>query len=241
MGTRLKDLTKDKPKPLQEVAGRSIIDYELTWARKSLKANKVIVVGGYLFNQLESAVVEQDPEAIVLNNKHYASTQRMTSLLQAEQYIEGDLVCFDGDYIYCSPIGNLILSNQYTNLTVHSSTIKSPYTEQDVICEINDKRQVIDIYKTDGTIALTEPHQEWFNSLMYCPKKHLEAFFDIARETISNSSTGAVHVEDVVLNYSKIYPVDLINLGEPLWMEIDNQKELNNATTFVDKYAQLID
>lgn len=240
MGTRLGDMTKNKPKPMQVVDGATIIQYELAWAKQALKADKTIVVGGYLIDLLREEVKHHDPDAIVVENPNYQTTQRMSSLLAAEENIEGDLVMFDGDYIYSTPVAEALRNHTYDELAVHSSVKRSPYTEQDVICTIDKNRHLTDIYKTPGTVPLEGPHQEWFNSLLYCPEAKLEQFLAVGKETLTNSTDGLVHVEDAVLNYTKQYPVDLVDLGEPIWMEIDNPEEFKNAQAFIEKYENLV-
>lgn len=240
MGTRLGNLTKKTPKVLQLVAGRPILHYTLAWAEKALKAEKIIVVGGYLFEQVREAASAYNPNVIVLENSEYETTQRMSSLLCAAPYIIGDLISLDGDYIYTEPIGESVRSKDYTSLAVHSSIVRSPYTEQDVICTYDDARHLTNIYKTEGTVPLTNGNQEWFNSLLYCPKENLGDFFEVARKIIKQSESGKVHVEDAVLAYSQIHTVDLVNLGEPLWMEIDNPEELDQAELFVAAYKDLL-
>ena len=240
MGTRLGDMTKNKPKPMQVVDGATIIQYDLAWARDALKADKTIVVGGYLIDLLREEVKKHNSNAIIVENAAYETTQRMSSLLMAEDHIDGDLLVFDGDYIYSTPVAEKVRARDYTELAVHSSTQRSPYTEQDVICTIDENRHLTDIYKTKGTVPLEEPNQEWFNSLLYCPEDKIKTFFDIGKKTIVDSETGAVHVEDAVLNYSKEHIVDLIDLGEPIWMEIDNPEEFENAQRFVEAYKNQI-
>lgn len=240
MGTRLGELTKEKPKPLMDIAGAPIIQYDLAWAQEALKAEKVIVVGGYLIEKLEAVVRGVAPNALVVENKNFATTQRMSSLLCAKEHIEGDLLMFDGDYIYSTPVAEAVRNHTYQNLAVHSSIKRSPYTEQDVICTIDENRHLIDIYKTAGTVPLEGPEQEWFNSLLYCPEEKLATFFETGERLIKESTTGMVHVEDAVLTYTKENIVDVIDLGEPLWMEVDNPSELKNAAEFVGAYSSII-
>ena len=239
IGSRLGDLTKDKPKALQEVNGKPIVQYDLAWMR-TLKADRIIVVGGYRIDQLREVVQAYAPEALVVENPAYATTQRMSSLWCAKDHIIGDLIAFDGDYIYSTPVAEQVLARTYDNVAVHSATGKSPYTEQDVIVTIDEHRHLKDIYKTKGTVPLEGVHQEYFNSLLYCPEKHLPEYWQIAEDVIAHSETGLVHLEDVILKFAQKNPVDVVSFGDPTWMEIDNPEEFKNAEAFIQKYGSIV-
>lgn len=55
-GTRLSELTKQAPKPAALVNGRPLITYLIDWAQRN-NISKVIVCGGYLFEQLREAIL----------------------------------------------------------------------------------------------------------------------------------------------------------------------------------------
>lgn len=239
VGSRLGKLTEHTPKALQEVNGVPILQYDLAWMRK-LNADRIIVVGGYCIDQVRTFVGSYAPEALVAENPEFRTTQRMSSLLSARDHIVGDMLVFDGDYIYSTPIAEQILARQYTHVTVHSATEKSPYTEQDVIVELDEERHLKNIYKTTGTVPLAGAHQEYFNSLMYCPEEYLPTYWDTAEAVLAKSETGLVHLEEVILEYAKEHPVDVVSFGAPIWMEIDNPEEFKNAEEFIKIHGSIV-
>lgn len=54
-GTRLRPLTNDRPKPMVEVAGKPIIEWEITWL-KSYGIKSFLVLGSYMLNVLQDYV-----------------------------------------------------------------------------------------------------------------------------------------------------------------------------------------
>lgn len=235
LGSRLGDLTKDKPKPLVNVCGKPLIEYAILWA-KHLGSSKIIVVGGHMFDLLKDVVEKIDPNIVVVRNYDYATTGRAVSLSKTISEIEGDLVVFDGDYVYHRTVADTIGDNIYDNVTVHASDERSEYTAQDVIVRFDDDNNLMDIFKTKDTKPLSKG-EYYFNSFLYCPKSQLENFFTVTEDIISKAGKKEVHLEDVVLAYSrKNNVVKVVNTGPPLWVEVDNKDELKAAENFVKRY-----
>ena len=232
-GTRLGSLTQNKPKALQVVGGKTILEYGLAWA-KYLSAERTVVVGGYLIDMIREEVKRLGANAIVVENKAYATTQRMSSLLCAEEHILGDLLVFDGDYIFHPDIANEIKPHEYNQLAVHVTDHNSSYFTQDFILSLD----------SDGKLERTEkaqrqlgPQEFYACSLLYVPSDILVTYFATAKRVIGESKTGMVHVEDVTLAYAKSgKPVEVVHLQEPLFVEVDTPDELVAAERFVKDY-----
>lgn len=67
-GRRLGSLTSDIPKALIEVANEPLVEHSLRFARQA-GGKRVIVVGGFYFDQLEPVVRALDPEVLLVENK----------------------------------------------------------------------------------------------------------------------------------------------------------------------------
>ena len=81
---RLGDLTKDRPKCLIEVGGRSLIDYSLMYLN-AIGIREVLIVTGYCGDALRRAVGNGPPGLRVdyVDNPDYATTGSVVSLLVA--------------------------------------------------------------------------------------------------------------------------------------------------------------
>ncbi len=232
IGSRLGDLTKDVPKPLVTVHGRSIIDYAIRWVR-DLGASRVVVVGGYKAPLLEQAVRSIDPTVHFALNPDFATTHRMASLLKAEPFIEGDLLIQDADYVYSRSISRVIQQTACTEVMVYATRERSRYTAQDVIAETDADQHLQNIYKTPGTVPL-KPNDFYFNSLVRVPQEQVSLFLNIGKELIQQAGNGMVQIEDTILEYARRgNSVKIVDAGEPLWVEVDNPDELAAAHDFV--------
>lgn len=231
-GTRLGNLTKNTVKALVEVNNQPIIAYAIDFAKK-LGAGKIIISGNHRIELLERAIKQIDSSIAIIKDEQNKPGCRIIGLCSTEQYVEGDVIYFDGDYIYHPKVADLIKNINYKDVSVHASDTRSQYTEQDVIVRFDNKKNMLDIFKTKGTKPLGAG-EYYFNSLLYIPENKTKDFFSTARDVMNNNYP---HLEDAVLEYKKQgRVVKTINLGEPLWIEIDNSQELAAAKNFVNKY-----
>jgi len=229
LGTRLGELTKKRPKALTLVSLKPIIGYALPWARL-LKPQKIIVVGGYLFPQLEEAVHAIDSSAVLVENKHFDTTQRMASLLAARGEIEGDLVVFDGDYIYHHSVANKIMPHLKGTMAIFGTREEHQHVKLDMMIHADRNNRLLDMSKE------LKEYQYYFNSFFYCPEHLLNAYFRAAEETIAEKGADKTHLEDAIVKYAQDGGhVGVVPIGEPLWIEIDNPQELAAAEQMIQK------
>ncbi len=229
LGTRLGDLTKDKPKALIKVNGQSIIKYSIEWA-KLLNPEKIIVIGGYMFDKMSAAVKKIDSDIVMVKNEEYANTQRMVSLLKAKEKISGGILSFDGDYIYGSSVAKKI-KNKLNDFTIFGTSQESKDVVFDMMIKVDKDDNLIEM-KKDGESSLGD-YKYYFNSLMYCPEDDLKDFFITARESIQKKGSK-IHIEEVLVDLvSKGKKVKVCDLYDNRWIEIDNQEELEVAEKLV--------
>jgi 2-aminoethylphosphonate-pyruvate transaminase len=240
VGSRLGDLTKETPKPLTPVNGVPLIAYTIAWV-KALGAGRVVVVGGYMFDEVEATVHKIDPDIIMARNDEFKGTHRMVSLLRAAEHVQGDLLVQDADYLYHADVSDLLRDKDYNEITVHASRDKSTYTIQDVVIGVDAQMHLTTMYKTEATKPQLEDNEWYFNSLVYCPENKVQAFFDRANKMIEKSGDGWLHVEDVILDHANSENVvDVYDAGKPLWVEVDNKQELVAAERFVSESGDRI-
>ncbi len=96
-GTRLRPLTDDIPKCMVEVNGKPMLNRQLD-ILQSIGIENIIVVTGYEENKIN------DPRITKVFNEEYASTNKLYSLLCAEDYLEGNIIVTYGDIIYSEEI-----------------------------------------------------------------------------------------------------------------------------------------
>ncbi len=227
LGTRLGALTKDRPKALTPVYGKPILSYALSLARL-LNPKKIVVVGGYLFPQLEAAVHALDPKAVVVENKNFQGTQRMASLLVAKDEILGDLAVFDGDYIYHRSVADKIQAHLKEQMKIFCTEEEHPFVQLDMMVHTDENNRLIDMSKD------LKEFKYYFNSFFYCPARLVDVYLKTAEQTIRRLGIHKTHLEDAIVECAKNgTEVLAVPLGHPRWIEVDNQQELAVAEKMI--------
>jgi choline kinase len=99
-GTRLAPLTHDRPKPLVEVSGRSLLARALDrLAAVGVRGPDVVVVAGYRAERLAAALVGTGVRLVV--NERFAEHGNWCSLFAARDAVAGEAVLqLDGDVLF---------------------------------------------------------------------------------------------------------------------------------------------
>lgn len=231
MGTRLGELTAGIPKPLLPVAGRPLLDYGICWMRAA-GVKRVVVVGGYRIEQLREFLAARHPDVILAENKEYATTQRMASLLVAAPHISGDLLVQDGDYIFTVAAAAALAGKMPPRIVLHGTRRPDAcWSAMDVIIS-TAAESVTEIRKTAGTQPLGEG-EYYFNSQIFMPASEVGEFMRYAERT-SASRGGLAHVEDTLQDYIRSgQSVGVRPVESGFWVEVDNPAELEAARRFV--------
>lgn len=235
LGTRLGELTKNRPKALTPVCNKPIIEYSIRWVRE-LGATKIVVVGGYLFDKLKNAVNTIDSDVVLVENKEYATTQRMISLKKAQSEIEGDMLVFDGDYIYSRTIIDKI-KPCFNGFGIFAGSAQSRDVFFDMKVKTDAEGNLLDmkkVFSPEEDKALAD-YKYYFMSLMYCPREYQDDYFLAADRTIARVGADKTHVEEALIEYARARgKVKVIDIGAPECIEIDNPEELRVAEGMVD-------
>jgi len=103
-GSRLDQHTKDIPKALVDINGKSILDRQISLLRKH-GVNEIFIVTGY---KKEKHVL-QDVEYFF--NPKYSETEQLASLMVARRKIFGNVLTIFGDIIFDSDILRQVLAS----------------------------------------------------------------------------------------------------------------------------------
>ncbi|TLD88187.1 phosphocholine cytidylyltransferase family protein [Helicobacter sp. MIT 05-5294] len=116
-GSRLMPLTKGNPKCMVEYCGKKIIDYEISALREA-GISEIAVVGGYLFEVLQTYVQERFDITKLYQNPKFDKTNMVQTLFCAREFIEScvrekqDLVVSYADIVYSADIVQTLAQSQ---------------------------------------------------------------------------------------------------------------------------------
>jgi len=93
MGTRLGELTKERPKGMLEFLGKTLIEREIETLKES-GVSEIIVVRGYMAEKIDY------PNVKYFDNPTYAETNMVESLMCAKEELAGDVIVSYADILY---------------------------------------------------------------------------------------------------------------------------------------------
>jgi len=108
LGTRLRPLTNDKPKPMLPIGEKPILEHLIDWTKKS-GIKSVVLCVSYLKKTIEDYF--EDGKKFGVNIEYAVSKNPLATagqLKTAEKFIDDDFVCMYGDSIFNFSLKNMI-------------------------------------------------------------------------------------------------------------------------------------
>ena len=122
-GSRLGNLTKDLPKPLVDVNGKSIIERQISLLRKN-NVNDIVVTTGYKKEKFTFKNIEY------VHNPNFREQEQTGSLMVARSKIVGDVLIMFGDILFDEIILQQILDSKGNIVIAIDKDWKKSYEER---------------------------------------------------------------------------------------------------------------
>jgi len=164
-GTRMKS---DLPKVLQELGGRSLVQWVLSSA-KTIKPDRSLVIVGYGASQVQAALVDEPDVEFVLQAEQLGTGHAIQQLLAPLKDFDGELVVLTGDtpLLRSETIADLVTSHRdcQASATVLTAILPDPTGYGRVFCDQQNKIEYI-IEHRDCTQAQRQNRR--VSSGVYC-------------------------------------------------------------------------
>lgn len=225
IGSRLWPLTKDKPKCLVKVAGKSILDYQLE-AYKSAGIKEVIIVIGYAGD----AIVEHCKHIKGINiryvhNKQFENTNNMYSLYLARDLI-GNKPFFlsNADVALDREIITGLAADQRADLI---GVDAGKYNDESMKVTIGDDGVVTDISKS---IVLDSAHGVSIDVYKFSASASKVLFGEVSRIVADEGNLNDwTEVALQRLYQSEALSSEPFDIAPHSWVEIDDHDDLARA------------
>ena len=235
IGSRLGDLTKDLPKPLIDINGKSILERQIELFKK-FGINEIFIVTGYKNNKIKFS------DITCVYNSEYQQTEQIGSLMKARNEISGDVIISFGDILFEEKILEELLENKDDFVLVSDPNWKKSYesrpdnppTQSDFIALKNNK--IIKFFKNsleiDNSYSVVE-----FIGLMKMSAMSSNIFLQ-KYNNLEKSHTGKFHFASSFMNAKFIDFFEELRLSgiqmytlnvNCKWCEIDTIQDLEIA------------
>lgn len=221
LGSRLGDLTKDKPKSLIKVNGKPIIKYQID-AYLNAGISEVLIVTGYKSVELENYIkINYSKNIKFINNINFDTTNNMYSLWLCKEYVINSEKVFisNADVVFDESIV-LKMVNEKQNIIACDS---SQYNYESMKISINSQSEITDISKK---ITVEDSHACSID--LYCfVQSGITSLMDEISKIIKvdkNQWTELAIQKIITEKKMKTFPFYLDNTER--WFEIDNLEDL---------------
>ena len=234
-GSRLGNLTKDLPKPLVDVNGKSILERQISLLRKN-NVNDIVVTTGYKKEKFTFKNIEY------VHNPNFREQEQTGSLMTARSKIVGDVLIMFGDILFEEIILQQMLDSKGDIVIAVDKDWEKSYEER----HDNPKSKADKVLIKDGkVIQISAKNIEVNNDndvgellgLIKLSMKGSKILIE-QYEKLENSHTGKFH-DAVSLKKAKFVDMlqELLSLGTIItpvsikgkWCEIDTKHDLEIA------------
>lgn len=217
-GTRLGSLTKEIPKPLIPIKGVPLLKRQIDNLLKIPEISEIIIVTGYKADMINDYVKENfDTRKIrIVYNEDY-DKGAVVSVSKAEPYIKDEFgfLVMNADHLFSSSFYRKVIFK----------------TKHVVVCffqnrpAYDDERRVK--IHSNGDVELSKgikDYQYGYTGLIAVSGECKEQYFKCLNKVNKDS-----HPDEVILPLSKKVPIQLFDIGEGIFLEVDTPEDYENA------------
>ncbi len=219
-GTRMPEITKDKPKSLIEISGKTILEREIEILTKN-SIKKTYVVIGYMAEKIKNKF-EDSKDIEFIENKDFATTDNIYSLYLTRDKIRGkEFLLLNGDTVFEENIIKKLVSKKGLNL----APIDSNHYDLEEL-KVKEKNSII-----IEILPKTAPKEQSDGSTIGVFKFSCEGskiLFD-ELEKLINEGVKNKWFEHALNNIFEKIEMHKIDISDLKWIEIDDEADIKKA------------
>jgi len=228
-GIRISSMTNNRPKTLIEIQSRPILDYILS-ALQSINYSEIIIVGGYKIEKLRDFLASASyPKILLIENSDYLKGSILT-ILAAKKHIHEDFLLLNADHIIPAELFKKMVQEK-SGITI-GCDFDRKLGHDDMKVKLNDRKQLVAMDKQlidydCGYIGMT-----------YCSSSLKDVYFKVLEDILLMNEGETKNVEFIINTLAKTQSINICNLSNVGWLEIDTNEDLKNARsriTFLEK------
>ena len=213
LGSRLKPLTKEVPKPLVKVNGLSLIERQI-YLLKEAGICEIIIVIGYMSDKFK--FLEKKYNVKLIYNNKYKEYNNIYSLYLAQDYLNNTYI-LEGD-VYLTK--NLFIEN-----LKHSTyfAVKKEMYENEWVLKYDNKKRLEEIYigYEKGAYVMS--------GISYWNIDDTKAIKDKLNKLIKNKNFKNLYWDDIVRKEVENFNINVKEVDFNCVYEIDTVEDLENV------------
>jgi len=225
MGKRLKKLTKNSPKTLLHINGKSMIQQIIEKLSKNNITNIVIILG-YKAEAIKKELDNGKKFGVKIDyliNKKYDKTENIYSVKIAEKKLLGkSFILLNSDVIFTNQVLNqLTLDKEDITLVVN---LRKELTDEDMKIKLSNKNIIEISKKINSNIADGE-----YLGILKVKSKETKCFFNSINETLKEKGPNVYYEQALQKLIDNNHTINYLHVDNTECMEIDFNHDLNMA------------
>ncbi|WP_304999777.1 HAD-IIA family hydrolase [Halococcus sp. IIIV-5B] len=226
VGSRLRPVTADQPKPCVTVGSRPILAHQLH-AYADAGIVEIVVVAGYLADdvrELCSAVAAERPELeiTVIENEDYDTTNNMYSLSLAREAVDGEAFCLsNGDVVFDPRVAAELATGSGSAVACDMET----YDEESMKLTLDGRDRVEHLSKD---VAAAEADATSIDVYRFSADFSTRLFAEIEDRLAAETGDWTEVAIDALLAPGD-HDVEPLDIAGARWVEVDDFDDLHRA------------
>lgn len=221
-GARLGPLTSGLPKALVQVAGEPLIAHAIRFARQA-GTSRLVVVGGYRFDQLQQVVRQFDAEAFLVDNPDLHAGNLLSLVRGHAELPEGGFLLMNTDHIYPQPVAALVATT-----AAHADEITAFCDFDRALGPDDMKVKLVERKVADMSKGL-EAWDAGYVGMTYVPANARERYAATIDRTRADNGDNS-SVEQILVRLARDgSPPRIADISGYGWFEVDEPHERERA------------
>lgn len=227
-GSRMGEVTKTTPKPLLKINNKAIIEYDINFL-KNIGVERMVVVGGYMFEKLEREVKRIDDSIEVVKNDLYEKGNIFSLKCGLDKIEDGSFILYHADHVYRKDLAKNIASQLKDDILIFTDNDRN-LTNDDMKVKLFDSGTLKEVSKQ------LEDFELGYVGITYCPAIELRLYKNTLEEVINKNNDQAVseNVMQTIVDKGEVN-IKIGDISGSMWHEVDDENDYAKAVKLITK------
>ncbi|MFX1392824.1 MAG: sugar phosphate nucleotidyltransferase [Promethearchaeota archaeon] len=233
-GERLYPLTKNTPKPLIDLGnGETLLERQLNYLSNSNVIDEVIIVIGYLYDQIESKLKSFHTKLKLktIYNPFYDMSNNLITLWLSKYEMNDDFLIANGDNIIASDVIRDLVNNTNEGIFV-TICYRDKYSEEDMKVNLDNNKKILRVSK-----EIENGDAESVGLVKVSGEKFRKIYKEILEELVKNRSyLNKFWLETFNVLANKGVEINSFEIDKDKWREVDFHFDLHDIRELMKKF-----